>query len=74
MADVKYVDGQNLVFRRKVFTAVDSGKVSIEDTVENAGYTDANYGILYHINLGYPMLDQGTRVFAEVEDIAARTD
>lgn len=66
--------GQNLVFRRRVFTAIDSGKVSIEDTIENAGYTDANYGILYHINLGYPMLDEGTRVVAEVEDITARTD
>lgn len=66
--------GQNLVFRRKVFTAIGSGSVSIEDTLENAGYTDAEYGILYHINLGYPMLDEGTRIVADCEDISARTE
>ena len=54
--------GQNLVFRRKVFTAINSGSVSIEDTIENAGYTDASYGVLYHINLGYPLLSEHSRV------------
>lgn len=66
--------GQNLVFRRKVFTAINSGSVSIEDTIENAGFTDADYGILYHINLGYPMLDKDTKIVADCEDISARTE
>lgn len=66
--------GQNLVFRRKVYTAIDSGSVAIEDSIENAGFTDANYGILYHINLGYPMLDEGTRIVCDAKEISARTE
>ncbi len=65
--------GQNLVFRRKVFTAIESGSVSIEDTIENAGHSEASYGILYHINLGYPMLDKDTKIVADCEAINART-
>lgn len=66
--------GQNLVFRRKVFTAINSGDLSVEDSVENAGYTDAEYGILYHINVGYPMLDEGAKIVCDCEKIDSRTE
>ena len=66
--------GQNLVFRRRVTTAIGSGSVAIEDSIENAGFTDANYGILYHINLGYPMLDEGTRIVCDAKEISSRTE
>ena len=54
--------GKCLVLRRKVTTALGSDHVRIEDTLTNEGYRDEEYCVLYHVNLGYPMLDEGARI------------
>ncbi|MDD6995707.1 MAG: DUF4432 family protein [Candidatus Borkfalkiaceae bacterium] len=65
--------GKNLLFKRKVFTAVGSGEVQITDTLENRGYIEENYCLLYHVNVGYPMLDAGAKIVANVKNATART-
>lgn len=65
--------GKNLVLKRKVYTAVGSEQVTISDTLINEGYRDEDYSILYHVNVGYPMLDNGAEIQAEVEKITPRT-
>ena len=64
--------GRNLVFKRKVSTAIGSEEVLIEDTLCNEGYVDEKYCLLYHINVGYPMLDDGAKICAEVESYCPR--
>lgn len=66
--------GQNLVMRRRITSAVGSDSVKIEDTLTNIGYKDALYCILYHTNLGYPMLDEGVRVELDASACRPRTD
>ena len=66
--------GPNLVFRRRVTSAIGSDTVNIEDTLTNSGYKTENYSILYHINVGYPMLDEGARVEADVLRADPRTE
>ncbi len=65
--------GKNLVFTRKVFTAVNSDEVQIADTLKNRGYVEENYCLLYHVNVGYPMLDEGVKLLADVKKITPRT-
>lgn len=65
--------GQNLVMKRKIFTAMGSGSVTLEDTLVNEGYKDAEYCMLYHINVGYPMLDAGARLVGDVLRCTPRT-
>jgi hypothetical protein len=36
---------------------VTENSLEIEDTLENLAYTDTEYVLLYHINYGYPFLD-----------------
>jgi hypothetical protein len=48
--------------------------VTVEDTLINDGYKAENYAILYHVNIGYPMLDEGARVEADVKECYPRTD
>lgn len=48
--------GKNLILKRKY--AITENSLCISDTVENADYTDAQYVLLYHINYGYPFLDE----------------
>lgn len=65
--------GQNLVMKRKIYTSMGSGNVTLEDTLVNEGYKDAEYCLLYHINVGYPMLDAGARLVGDVVSCTPRT-
>ena len=65
--------GQNLVMTRKIFTAMGSDNVTLEDTLVNEGHLAAEYCLLYHINVGYPMLDAGARLVADFVKCTPRT-
>ena len=65
--------GKNLVMKRKITTAVFGDSVVLEDTLVNEGYKTEEYCLLYHINVGYPMLDNGAKVVADVESYTPRT-
>ena len=64
--------GKNLVLKRSIFSALGSEEVTLRDTLVNAGYRDEPYCLLYHVNVGYPMLDDGARVVADVLHCEAR--
>ena len=65
--------GKNLVLKRKIFTAIGGDSVTLDDTLVNEGYKTEEYCLLYHINVGYPMLDNGVKVIADVESYTPRT-
>ena len=66
--------GKNLVLKRSIFSAYGSDSVEIRDTLINEGEYDAEYALLYHINLGYPLLDEGGRVEVAAESVTPRND
>lgn len=66
--------GKNLVLRRKIHSVIGSESVCIEDSLINKGYASEDYCLLYHINVGYPMLDDGSKLVADVLDYAPRTE
>ncbi len=66
--------GKNLLIRRKITTKVGSNKIDLCDELINESYRDEEYCVLYHFNVGYPMLDNGGKVIADVSEIKARND
>lgn len=56
------LEGHNLLLTRKISLSGWSDTIWIEDTIENQGHTAFNYMLLYHMNFGYPFIDEGTRV------------
>ena len=66
--------GKNLVMKRKISTAILGDCITLEDVLINEGYRDEEYCLLYHINVGYPMLDDGAKIIADVGDFTPRTD
>ncbi len=58
--------GKNLVFKRRIFTELGSDTISVSDTVTNEGYAPSDYCLLYHINVGYPLLDAGSVIEGEI--------
>lgn len=65
--------GKNLVLTRTVRTSLGSDTLILEDELKNCGTREEEYCLLYHVNVGYPMLDEGARVVGDLECAVPRT-
>lgn len=45
---------------RTISAKLGESKIHIYDTVENQGFTQTPFMLLYHMNFGYPLVDEGT--------------
>ncbi len=64
--------GTNLVLTREISTELGASSFTIRDHVENRTFERAEHMILYHFNLGFPILSQTTRLLVNTEEIIAR--
>jgi hypothetical protein len=64
------VFGPNVVVERCLRTAVGANSLQVRDVVTNEGWEPQEHMFLYHINLGFPVVDEGGEyVFASAEVI-----
>ena len=68
------VFGANLVLRRKISTCIGQSSIRIEDIVENEGFDPSPLMLLYHINLGWPLLDETARLVGPGETPVPRDE
>lgn len=61
--------GSNLQLHRTVTLFVNEAKLLLQDSLVNAGTKPEDYCILYHVNFGYPMLDEGVEIVADVNSV-----
>jgi len=66
------VFGENLVLRRRISTRLGSNAMRIEDVVTNEGFAPQPHMILYHFNLGFPLVSEDTRLHLEAEQTVPR--
>lgn len=66
--------GKDIVLRRKVTCKILGERVRVEDVLQNVGTKDENYCLLYHINVGYPMLDEGVSIDMDAKNVLPRTE
>jgi len=66
------VFGESLILRRRIETKVGSCSFSIQDQVENVGHTRTSHMFLYHCNVGFPVVDEGSELL--VASMATTTD
>lgn len=65
--------GQNLSMTRTISTAAGSGEVKIEDCLVNRAFRDEKYCMLYHVNVGYPIVDDGAKILGDFTESRPRT-
>ena len=53
---------ENLVLHREITSSLGAKSVKVSDTVRNEGFKDAYCMLMYHINLGFPLVDEDTRL------------
>ena len=66
--------GPNLRVTRTIETAAFSEEISLTDEIANLAFRDERYAMLYHVNVGYPIVDEGAVIEADVEETVPRTE
>ena len=66
--------GNKLRLEREIKTVVGQNSLRISDTVTNFGFTPSPYTILYHMNFGYPLLDENAELVIDPEITIPRNE
>lgn len=66
--------GTNMLVNREIRVNTESNKIQVIDITENQGFEPAPLMLLYHINFGYPMLDEGVRLKSNAKHVFARSE
>ena len=64
--------GRKLRLSREIIVSTEENTFEICDTIENTGDKDEPIEILYHMNMGYPLLDEDSIVTIPAREVVAR--
>lgn len=57
---------ENIVLTRRITAYGGENKLMIQDKVENEGFEECPFMILYHMNLGFPLVSEQSRIYAPI--------
>ena len=63
------VFGEDLHLQRRIESRMGSNEITIRDRVVNHGFYRTPHMLGYHINVGYPVVDEGTRYVAPIKQV-----
>ena len=66
--------GRKLTLRRTIAVSKEENCFSIEDEIENTGDQTESLEILYHMNMGYPLLDEDSVITIPSAEVLPRDD
>jgi hypothetical protein len=64
--------GENLTLSRQISMDLDGNTLTLEDVVRNEGWEPCPHMILYHCNIGFPLLDEGAQLHGRFASITPR--
>jgi hypothetical protein len=56
------VFGERLLLRRRIEARVGESRLRVHDEVENIGFDRTPHMLLYHVNAGFPVVDEGAEL------------
>ncbi len=68
------VFGADLLLRRRITLPMGETVVRVQDEVTNQGHAPAAVMLLYHVNLGYPVVADGARLITPPAEVVPRDD
>jgi hypothetical protein len=68
------VFNENLLLKRRIEIKAGGDTIGIFDTVSNEGFQRRPHMMLYHCNLGFPVVDDGSRLLAPSKTVTPRDD
>lgn len=64
--------GENLVIAREITSKYGESKLQIQDTITNEGFAKSPLMLLYHINIGYPVLSENSKLYINSQHVQGR--
>jgi hypothetical protein len=68
------VFGECLTLQRRIETRLGGTSLRITNTVRNEGWNQQGHMILFHMNVGFPLLDDGARLLVNPIDVRPRDE
>ena len=56
--------GENLTLTREIVCKLGEPKIWINDVIRNEGFNETEYMFMYHMNFGYPLLSEVSRLYS----------
>jgi galactose mutarotase-like enzyme len=69
-----YFISENYLLTREIRAELGESIIQVHDRVENPGYSDTPFEFLYHINFGFPIVDEGARLIFPTKKITPRDE
>lgn len=66
--------GENMRLRRTIETVFGQKSITITDEIENCAYRDEPMLLLYHFNMGYPLLTEGAELVVPSKEARPRDE
>ena len=66
--------GENFLLNREIYTKMGEKRLWINDTVANEGFEKSPHVMLYHVNIGFPLVDEGSYLEANIEKCIPRDE
>lgn len=64
--------GHKLLLTRKYECSLNKNEITLTDTIENIDFEDTPYMILYHMNMGYPLLSENSIITLDSNSVRPR--
>lgn len=68
------VFGERLMLRRRIEARIGESSFTIHDEVENVGWDPTPHMLLYHVNVGFPVVDEYSELLVPARSVEARGD
>jgi hypothetical protein len=68
------VFGEQLLLRRRVEARVGESRLSIRDEIVNVGHDRTPHMLLYHVNVGWPVVDESSELLVPATAVEPRGD
>jgi len=65
--------GENLHLHRRIEADLGGNAIRLNDRVVNAGFQVTPHMMMHHVNLGYPIIDEGSRFVAPISEVVFAT-
>jgi hypothetical protein len=69
-----HIFGTKMRLEREITSVIGKNTIRINDTITNFGYKKSPFTILYHINLGYPLLSEDAKLIIDPLETKAATE
>ena len=68
------VFGENVCMTRRVWARLGESRLFLHDVVENLGFEPIEHMYLYHINIGFPIVDEGAELLSPSVSVRPRDE